>query len=91
MGMEIHENTAVISDILGVEEAESLLEWLLEHREGPLDLARCAHLHAANLQVLMALRPRILAWPDDPALADWLKSAFDEPEFNHVEDHSRGR
>ncbi|NBC49961.1 MAG: hypothetical protein GVY22_18740 [Gammaproteobacteria bacterium] len=84
MGIEIHENTAVIRDILSVEEAEPLLEWLLEHRDGQLDLAQCAHLHAANLQVLMALRPRIITWPDDPALADWLKSAFEEPESNHV-------
>jgi hypothetical protein len=84
MGMDIHGNTLVINDILGVEEAEPLLEWLLEHRDGQIDLSACHHLHAANLQVLMALRPAITSWPDDPALADWLKIAFDETESNHV-------
>lgn len=84
MGMDIHGNTMVINDILGVEEAESLLEWLLEHRDGQIDLSACNHLHAANLQVLMALRPRIAAWPDDPAFADWLKTAFDETEPTHA-------
>ena len=84
MGMDIQENTLVISDILGVEEAESLLEWLLAHRDGQLDLTACVHLHAANLQVLMALRPAIHSWPKDPALADWLKSAFDEQDCTHA-------
>ena len=84
MGMDFQENTLVISDILGVEEAESLLEWLLAHRDGQLDLTACVHLHAANLQVLMALRPAIHSWPDDPALTDWLKSAFDEQDCTHA-------
>ncbi|MBK5941538.1 hypothetical protein [Halochromatium roseum] len=78
MGMDFHDETVVINDILGVEEAETLLEWLLEHPQAQVDLSNCNHLHAANLQVLMALRPRIQAWPDDPELTDWLKAALDD-------------
>ena len=80
MGIEIHDDTLRVSDILGVEDAEILLEWLLKNPGGAVDLAECTHLHAANLQVLMASPPRITNWPDDALLADWLKHALNQEE-----------
>ena len=59
-----------------VEDAEGLLAWLQSHPKGTLDLSRCEHLHAANLQVLMAAHPTIAIWPLDASLANWLRQAL---------------
>ncbi|TVQ70541.1 MAG: hypothetical protein EA372_10540 [Chromatiaceae bacterium] len=80
MGIEINDDSLQVTELLGVEDAEILLDWLLKYPGGKLDLAGCTHLHAANLQVLMAARPQITAWPDDAMLADWLRHALNEEE-----------
>ena len=69
MGIEYHTDHAVIQAHASVEEAETLCQWLREAPDRGVDLAACTHLHAAVLQVLMALRPRILAEPPNP----WLR------------------
>lgn len=76
MGIELKKNRAILADFVTVEDAEGLLAWLQSHPKGTLDLSRCEHLHAANLQVLMAARPAIAAWPTDVRLADWLRQAL---------------
>lgn len=76
MSMEYGEKTARFLGAVSVEEAEELLEWLCDHPEGEVDLSACEHLHAADLQVLMAARRNILAWPEDGVLAGWLKNAL---------------
>ncbi len=77
MPIEYKKNLAVFSDISTVEEAESLLEWL---QNKPLtkkiDLLACTHMHPANLQVLMAQKSSIAAWPKDANLRAWLESAL---------------
>jgi hypothetical protein len=35
-------------------------------------LKACTHLHSAPLQVLLALRPKIGALPEEPFLARWV-------------------
>jgi len=74
MALEIVKNRAVVKDQLGVEDAEALLEWLVKSPRGRIDLAACTHLHCANLQVLLAARPRITAWPTEERLALWLQA-----------------
>jgi hypothetical protein len=69
-------NIAVFEDVVGVEEAEVFLAWIQKHPKAKLDLASCTHIHAAQLQVLMAARPPISAWPLQPDLSTWLKSAL---------------
>lgn len=56
----------------GAEDAETLLEWLLAHPAGKVNLKYCTRLHAAILQVLLACRADISHWPDDQALAGLL-------------------
>ncbi len=68
--------TAALIDIVAVEEAEGLLQWLLTNPDGAVDLSGCKHLHAAVLQVLMAGQPKVNAWPEDEGLAVWLKEAI---------------
>jgi len=70
-------NTARLIDTVNVEDAEGLLEWLQTQKKPKVNLSACSHLHAANLQVLMAAKPVISAWPKDMELAAWLKGALD--------------
>jgi len=77
MAIEYTKKQAVFKDVVSVEEAESLLEWLQKRPGARVDLVACTHLHPANLQVLMAAKAVISAWPQDEAFTDWLKSALD--------------
>ena len=54
------------------DDAEPLLEWLLQHPEGTVNLKECVQLHTAVFQVLMALSPPIIGPPKDATLARWL-------------------
>jgi hypothetical protein len=76
MPIELSDHTAVFCDVVGVEEAESLLEWLGNRPQARIDLSACSHLHPANLQVLMAAATPIAAWPVDDLLRAWLESAL---------------
>lgn len=76
MPIEYKKNQAVFRDIATVEEAEGLLEWLQNKPAAKVDLGACTHLHPANLQVLMAAKSRITAWPNDANLRGWLKTAL---------------
>ena len=79
MAIEYKKNRAVFSDVVSVEEAEALLEWLQKKSAAKVDLAACTHLHPANLQVLMAAKAVVSAWPRDTGLAGWLRSALMAP------------
>jgi hypothetical protein len=76
MGIKYDKNTARFIDFVSVEDAESLLEWLQTQPKRRVDLSRCQHVHAAPLQVLMALHPHVSAWPKDESLAGWLQRAL---------------
>jgi len=76
MAIVYKKNQAVFSDVVSVEEAEGLLEWLQSNFAARVDLSDCTHLHPANLQVLMAAKAAISAWPADAGLALWLKPAL---------------
>jgi hypothetical protein len=53
-----------------VEDAEPLLAWLLADRSRIVDMAGAEHLHAAVVQVLMALRPALRGESRDPFVRD---------------------
>ena len=72
MAIEYKKSSAVFTEFVGVEEAENLLQWLLKNPKGKINLAACEHIHAANLQVLMAIKPQVAAWPADEDLHRWL-------------------
>ena len=78
MGIEFTRNLALFRDVVSVDEAEGLLEWLQKNPAARIDLSSCAHLHPANLQVLMATPASVVAWPADSQFAAWLKSALAE-------------
>ena len=76
MPIEFKRNRAIFNDVVGVEEAEGLLDWLQSKPAAKVDLARCRHLHTANLQVLMASRPAVSVWPENPELRAWIEPAL---------------
>lgn len=78
MSIEYKKNLAVFKDLVSVEEAETLLEWLQKKTAAKLDFSACTHLHPANLQVIMAAKPNIAAWPADLPFRAWLQSALRE-------------
>ena len=60
---------AALEGIVGVDDAESLAQWLQRQAAPAVHLGKCEHLHGAVLQVLLALRPKLAALPLDPLLA----------------------
>jgi len=76
MPIEYAEKQAVFRDVVSVDEAEGLLEWLQDARSAEADLSCCSHLHPANLQVLMAAEIAITAWPENANLRAWLETAL---------------
>ena len=76
MAIQYKKNSAVFSDVVSVDEAEALLEWLQRKKSVRIDFSSCTHVHPANLQVLMVAKPTISAWPTDSGLASWLQSAL---------------
>jgi hypothetical protein len=79
MPVEFKQDIALFADVVSVDEAEGLLEWLQKQPFPKVDLSACSHLHTANLQVLMAAKPEIVHWPEDRGLRAWLESALNGP------------
>jgi hypothetical protein len=66
---------AALEGQVSVDEAEALGQWLREQPRPAVHLGKCEHVHAAVLQVLLALRPRVNAAPADA----WLAAALGVP------------
>ena len=64
-----------------VEDAEPLLGLLQTGRERTVDLTDAEHLHAAVLQILMALRPAIRGTAGDAFLREWIAPALIDATF----------
>ncbi|MDP4300439.1 hypothetical protein [Leptothrix discophora] len=60
---------AALEGHVAVDDAEALAQWLLKQPSPAVHLGKCEHLHAAVLQVLLALRPRLVKPPTDALLA----------------------
>ena len=60
---------AALEGVVTVEDAESLLQWLRAHAKPAVHLGHCEHIHSAPLQVLLAIKPKLVAAPADPWLA----------------------
>jgi hypothetical protein len=82
MSIQYKKNQIYFQDVVNVEEAEALLEWLQKKTAAKADFSACIHLHPANLQVLMAARPTVTAWPADAQFSAWLQSALGTPEHH---------
>ena len=73
MAIEYRKKTAVFQGLVGVDEAEGLLEWLQKKPGAKVHLADCTHMHPANLQVLIVARPDIVSWPEAKGFRAWIE------------------
>jgi hypothetical protein len=89
MPIEFKRNRVVLRDVVGVEEAEGLLELLQKEPSSQVEFSACTHLHTANLQVLMAARSAIASWPEDPELRAWLEAALHAGSRGSFDDHEQ--
>ncbi|WP_370261816.1 hypothetical protein [Limnobacter sp.] len=80
MSLTFNENLATVQDTATVEDAEQLLGWALVTENPQLDLRACTHVHAAVLQVMMALEIPVLHAPEDPNFNRWLQAALLTPQ-----------
>lgn len=76
MAISYTSTLATFEGVVSVEEAEGLLQWRQAHPLGAADLGACTHLHAADLQVLIAGAVSVQAWPADATLCGWLRSVL---------------
>lgn len=63
---------ATLEGHISVEDAEALQNWLKVQAKPAVQLDKCEQVHAAVLQVLLALRPALQGRPADPWLAQVL-------------------
>ncbi len=62
-------------DNCAAEDAEEILQWLIEQPKGKVNLKKCSHLHTAVLQVLCAAKVIVSTPPSDLGLQEALLSA----------------
>ncbi len=74
MGIRYLKKYAALEGVVSVEDAEGLGQWLQAQHRPAVHLGKCAHVHSAVLQVLLALRPRVMAPPPQAWLAAVLAS-----------------
>jgi hypothetical protein len=58
----------------GAEDAETLLQMVLETPSVPVDWTRCGELHTAVVQVILAAKPALAGICGDPWLRRWFPS-----------------
>jgi anti-sigma factor RsiW len=73
MAIRYTKQHAGLSGQVSAEDAEALARWLGQQAHPAVELKHCEGLHAAVLQVLLALRPRLKSPPPDTRLAQLLQ------------------
>lgn len=68
MGIRYLKKHAALEDIVTVEDAEGLFDWLKQQPKPAVTLSKCVHVHTAVLQVLLMTRPKINGDIPDPLL-----------------------
>ena len=66
------DGTVALTGNCGVEEAEPLLQMLVETPDAALDWRLCTHLHTAVIQVVLAAKPRLTGPCGDAWVEAWL-------------------
>lgn len=79
MPIRYEQSVAVFDGAATVEEAGDLAAWLMVVPARGVDLAACTVMHAAVLQCMMALRPKVVSAPHSETLARWLAPVLSLP------------
>lgn len=75
MGIRYTETCAFLEGDVPADDAEALAAWIRERHQPGVCLQGAGHLHAAVLQVLLALRPTLRSEPAER----WLRCALGLP------------
>lgn len=73
MGIRYLKKYAALEGQVSAEDAEALQRWLQSQPRPAVNLAKCDDVHAAVLQVLLALQPKRMGPPPTSA---WLAAAL---------------
>ena len=76
MTIVVNNLTASIEGFCTVEDAEPLLDWLIKHPGGTVELKDCENLHTSVLQVLLIGKARMANWPADLELSEWTRAVL---------------
>ncbi|WP_414475349.1 hypothetical protein [Microvirga sp. M2] len=76
MSVRLDGDVIVLEGPCRVEDAEPLLGYLQADRSRIVDLTEAEHLHAAVLQILMALRPALRGSGRNSFMRDWITPAL---------------
>jgi len=71
------ENVIEIDEACTVEDAETLLQLVLEHDDAMIDASKCTHIHTAAMQVLLAAKPKFRDLPEDEFIRQFLAPYWD--------------
>lgn len=82
MTLRLDEDILHLEGDCGSEEAEPLLALLLERPSRGIALGGARALHTALVQVLLALRPRLVEMPADPFLRRWIAPVLEDGSLN---------
>lgn len=74
MPLNLKKTIAALEGQVAIEDAETLLNWLLEHPKGKISLKKLDHAHSAVWQVLMACQPQVASFPEPTP--EWMQSTF---------------
>ncbi|TDP81269.1 hypothetical protein EV672_10854 [Aquabacterium commune] len=75
MGIRYLKKYAALEDIVTVEDAQALFDWLKQQAKPAVNLSKCVHVHAAVLQVLLMVKPQVQGDVPQPWLAQALSAA----------------
>lgn len=68
-------NVVVMEGVCSIDEGDQLLQWLIEHPKGKINLKQVTHIHTALLQILLCLHPFVSILPEDAKLRRlWLEA-----------------
>ena len=82
MPLRFEDGTVYFEENCPVEDALLLAEHLRVHPETQADLRRCTYLHTSLMQVLLAMRVRCIALPEEPFMARWLTPLLERSQPN---------
>ena len=79
MPVIVRKTTVSLQGVCTIEDAEPLLQWLLTHPGGKVQLKDCVNLHSAVLQTLLVGQAQCQNWPSDANVRAWLEATLQRP------------
>jgi len=65
MGIDLKNNIVKLTDIVTIDDAEILFNWLLEKKKIKVDMAELSHIHTAAYQILLVFKPKYSKIPEN--------------------------